>query len=493
MCGISFVLSEDTYATGTDKFFKDSLIANQVRGLHSTGIFQITKANTITTAKRALNASAFVETVDAKALIDATPRSRATVGHVRHATQGVISDRNAHPFMVTRSDKTRVVGVHNGTLKGWKDKEGGKDQDVDSAWAFVKFAEEGPFDAFEYFNGAFAFVWYDERFPDTLFVARNDDRPLHFLITKDNKTILGASELGMLGWLAERHGIELSKKHGGAMFYVSPGYVYRFSLKNIGEFTREKFPSYDPATTLKTTASTVVVNDTSKRTEGTASTAVPFLPAANSGYRTTPAYSMEVRLKAVKDIFKGLREEDDEKLIKEAAANADSDNDAIITGDDLNKRLEETLTRELADFEVKKQQKGDAVDVWGLTNHAVFEKMPAIGRATSAEKERAFKANLLGRIIPFNGVLWDDQTTELLGDFTIIGPNGKPVTYDGFLRGVTGRIADAKYIKTLQPVPATIIGLIPTENNQGEYVVLAPLTDTGSKLLATQLQRTALS
>ena len=500
MCGISFVLSEDTYATGTDKFFRDSLITNQVRGTHSTGVFQITKAGVISTAKRALNASAFIETLDAKSLIEATPRSRATVGHVRHATQGGVSDKNAHPFLVTRPDKTRVVGVHNGTLRGWKDKEGGKDQDVDSAWAFVKFAEEGPFDAFEYFNGAFAFVWYDERYPDHIFMARNDERPLHFLISKDNKTIVGCSELGMLGWLAERNGIEISKKHGGSMFYVAPGYVYKFSLKNIGQFERTEYPKYDPATTIVQKPQTAVVNDTTHRYCGGASNnSVPF-PAANSTYRPPLRWEQDARLKYVKSVFKRLRDEDDEAstaldAVHKGPARKDSDDDdTVITGDDLADSLEKALERELKDFKTRKDVETVAsLDVWGLCNHKVVERFPAVGRATEAEKTLAEKNGLLGRIIPFNGVVWDDDTAELLGDFTILDAKGKPLTYDAYMRGVTGRLAETKYIKSNTPVPSTIIGLRLAEDSRSYYAVLAPMTDTGSKLLSTQLQQTALS
>lgn len=146
MCGlIASLVAPNHQALHTDDWFRESLIASQVRGLDSTGIFQLARNGQVYTAKAAQNASTFIRSNSvARGLIVDACKEPLTVGHVRAATQGGVVDANAHPFKVEREDKSYVVGVHNGTLKGWKDKEGGKDQDVDSAWAFNVFAKEGP-------------------------------------------------------------------------------------------------------------------------------------------------------------------------------------------------------------------------------------------------------------------------------------------------------------------------------------------------------------
>src|SRR5690606_8053039 len=126
---------------------------------------------------------------------------------------------------------------------------------VDSDWAFQKFLEEGPVDAFEYFNGAYAFVWHDTDYPDHVFMARNDERPLHFFVDDDSPTILVASELGMLGWMADRCGYRRSKDASKAQFfYLRPDKVYKFSLKEIGKYEEIDRPKYDPTTTLEAPA-----------------------------------------------------------------------------------------------------------------------------------------------------------------------------------------------------------------------------------------------
>ena len=260
MCGLHWVINSDSYATGVEKFVKDAFIANQVRGMHSSGIMQVEKNRAIVSYKDAVCGSLFVQDNQAQPIIRDAPRQPLTVGHVRHATVGSHDKRNAHPFTIVRQDHSKVIGVHNGTLRGWQDKKNADGMEVDSHWAFSILAEEGPFDAFEYFNGAFAMIWFDSTDPDSVFMARNEERPLHYMTTPDSKTIIGASELGMLGWLADRNNIARSKEAG--FRYLLPNKIYKFSLKNVGEYTVFDMPKYNPKTKIikpvsKPVASTV--------------------------------------------------------------------------------------------------------------------------------------------------------------------------------------------------------------------------------------------
>ena len=71
----------------------------------------------------------------------------AFVGHVRHATAGSVTDDNAHPFVV-QGKTGEVVGVHNGSLTGWRPTTGTSPHEVDSEWALKLIADKGV-DAFK--------------------------------------------------------------------------------------------------------------------------------------------------------------------------------------------------------------------------------------------------------------------------------------------------------------------------------------------------------
>ena len=206
MCGIIFAINSDYYSLNLDDWVKDSMLASQVRGTHSAGLFQVDVDGELLWAKDGVTPTDFVRLQEAARIINMSPSSAITVGHVRAATVGTISQENAHPFISERKDGTFVAVVHNGTLQNWRGHKDADQFDVDSQWLAHMLATEGH-DAFEYFTGAFAIVWYDSAHPDHLFMARNKERPLHYMVANDNKTLLGCSELGMLGWLSEKHAL----------------------------------------------------------------------------------------------------------------------------------------------------------------------------------------------------------------------------------------------------------------------------------------------
>lgn len=212
---------------------KDMFIVNTVRGDDSTGLFQINKKMDTWMYKEPVNGAAFVTLPKAEKYLRDVDESVLTVGHNRAATAGIVSQENAHPFSHTIGERT-VVGVHNGTLTDWNKIADAKSFKVDSDWAMYKLAKEGPVDAFEYLRGAFCFVWYDDTAATTLNIARNLQRPMFFAYVKNKDQMIFSSEIGMLGWIANRNNIDIEN----TIYEVEAGKHYKFDMDNPRLFTK---------------------------------------------------------------------------------------------------------------------------------------------------------------------------------------------------------------------------------------------------------------
>lgn len=205
MCGIHGVISSTmTYSKAKTDFISQAFVANSLRGMHGSGVYQISRAAVPFMNKQATNGTDFMANGKGASYAKDADTSRITVCHVRHKTQGNIDDESSHPFIAFKSDtKERVIGVHNGTLYNWKSNADAAKYGVDSEWAINQIAEHGA-EAFKKFSGAWCFVWWDEADPKKVKFCRNDQRPMHILFNKSKTDMLFASEAGMLSWLAER-------------------------------------------------------------------------------------------------------------------------------------------------------------------------------------------------------------------------------------------------------------------------------------------------
>jgi len=238
MCGIvSYFSTARNYDRKIEKFLRDAVLTDSVRGMHSTGLF-FGNDKFVDTYKKAVPGSDFIDLPHAARVFSKHNAMNFIVAHNRAATKGAVNAVNAHPF-----NHGDITGVHNGTLNTYLSLAPKMNFDTDSEHIFYALNDrENVNDVIKDLNGAFTLIWHN-RSDNTVHLIRNDDRPYALGFVKGSDTILGASEAGMLRWLAGRHGIELEK-------VVEPKpyveHVFDFSdLKSPKTFEREEYsPPY---------------------------------------------------------------------------------------------------------------------------------------------------------------------------------------------------------------------------------------------------------
>lgn len=188
MCGIVGYISNNDklYEGPKHHFMRHALALDTLRGEDSTGLMTFSKRFTLKTLKTTMAGDRFVHSPEYKKKFKP---GWAQVGHNRAATRGKVVVDNAHPF--TFGD---VTMVHNGTLWGGGhslETYDAKIGDVDSmqiAYALSKYPPEKAAEVLSQIDGSFALVWSDRR-DESINMARNEDRPLHFTFNP-NKSIL---------------------------------------------------------------------------------------------------------------------------------------------------------------------------------------------------------------------------------------------------------------------------------------------------------------
>lgn len=176
------------------------LTIDVIRGSDSTGLALVNNLLDVSVIKKAMNP---IDFLDLKSVDEElTWMSNCIIGHNRNATRGAVSNNSAHPF-----DFTNLVGAHNGTLKNCNELDDNRDFDVDSENLYHHMNNNGVEDTFNKMDGAFALTWFDKT-DNCLYFLRNNQRPLCYCITKDNKTMFWASEAWMLYGILSRNKIE---------------------------------------------------------------------------------------------------------------------------------------------------------------------------------------------------------------------------------------------------------------------------------------------
>ena len=465
MCGIFFAINNSSNKNSKiADFLRDAFITSQVRGLDGSGMAIIGGKSAVEQKhpfffKTMINGSGFIEQSEAKTGFSRAGDADVILCHVRAATHGKVSIGNSHPFRITRDDGSWIIGVHNGTLSNWERGPNADKYEVDSEWALRMIADEG-IDAFEYFTGSFAFVWSDSREPDKVYMARNDRRPLNFLVDQSRKLMFGASEPGMLGWLAERNAIIPAKDSKGAneMYYLNPDILYTFDTKKVGTYTMQDLPKYDYKK-LPTTTSTTTTTPTRSYApnydraswdyeDQNYSPLGMYGSHWNNGSRGTRVYrrDQEFILDAMKEALKSVRDKDFAKKVSDLDS-------AVVDGEAIDRRLEQGIKKSIENFE-----QASITDEAATVSKPIFVHEPLSATANRGEINAARNYQVYGQIVSFVPTLYDGGNQVLIGEFTVTMRKEKLVVLGELRHDITTEKANA-LINDGKPILVSVIGM----------------------------------
>ncbi len=209
MCGIAGIVGN--VGQGQALSHKKDLLyemmwAGTFRGADSTGLALLpkSKGESVEIYKRALNGADFTQLNKTRKLVDRIWHSNGVLIHNRSATKATVSDGNAHPFQCEH-----IVLVHNGTIHNEREIAPTFKGQVDSAAICQAIAESSNIpETLGKIKGGFSLVWHDQR-DGSVHFARNDQRPMYWLRSKDRSFMVFGSEWEMLWWLTSRRGMDM--------------------------------------------------------------------------------------------------------------------------------------------------------------------------------------------------------------------------------------------------------------------------------------------
>lgn len=494
MCGIFFVLNnESNKQSKIAAFLRDAFITSQVRGVDGSGMAVIGGKTPVEKKhpfffKTMINGSGFIEQGEVKGGISRAGDAVAALCHVRAATHGKVSAANSHPFRVLREDGSWIIGVHNGTLAGWERGPDAKDFEVDSEWALRMIANHGA-DAFEYFTGSFAFVWYDSLHPDKVYMARNDRRTLNFLVDESRKVMYGATEAGMLGWLAERNNITPAKDNKGSheMYFLMPDHLYTFDLNNIGKYTAESLPKYNYQKLYPPTATTTTDYTPAPASSSSYSNRMSDWEYAEDFRDPLGVYGGHWNAGAVRRRFARTSEQDvilaemksalSKARAEQFAKDAADIDSPVIDGAELDTRLYNAIQKSIETY-----AQASLSDEQITISDPIFVHSPLDNAANRGEIKAAREKNIYGQIVSFVPSLYDATSQSLLGEFTVVMRKDKHVVLGELRHDITTAKAN-DLINQGKPILVAVVGMSNEpvrggdEDDLGDYTyVVANLT-----------------
>jgi len=195
MCGIFGFAKTNSFQTSKQidtlqKVFTNLAEESVIRGEDSTGI-SIINPNSRRTFKSIVASDKIVkhDTWQSNILDRINIDTTIAIGHVRLATHGEVTKRNAHPFEIGN-----VLGAHNGVIYNYNTlaKKYAKDIQVDSEVIFAYLNNMRDTDALEQLEGDYA-ISYVKDSNRTLHLARESSRPCSLAYWKKARILFWAS------------------------------------------------------------------------------------------------------------------------------------------------------------------------------------------------------------------------------------------------------------------------------------------------------------
>jgi len=194
MCGLVGVFSVNNLSMPKERWFRDALYIDGLRGMDSVGVLKLDSQFKKSMVKRAMYPSDFLDLKPVDKLWQG--QNRMFIGHNRWATKGAVNNANAHPFQ-----HGHITMVHNGSLFTYSSLTGSEQFEVDSEAICYSIYKDGAEETIKKLNGSFSLIWWDDK-EKTLNFCRNSERPMYFAAADSDATCLFASEPEMISWLA---------------------------------------------------------------------------------------------------------------------------------------------------------------------------------------------------------------------------------------------------------------------------------------------------
>lgn len=233
MCGIvGYITGVKGQNLLREKFFKQALLTDILRGKDSTGVMCESTNAKDKTAMWAKIGDVPTELFKTTAWANFEKDQRSAwwaFGHNRAATVGKISTKTAHPFA-----HGSVTMIHNGTVRDLSKLpypgSSLKDITVDSEVICYNLSQVGVEEAprvIKNIPGAFVLIWHDAR-DGSVNICKNDERPFHVAANSTGNTLYFSSEALHLAWVLDRVNIAI-----GDVCEVESGLWLKFSEGSI--------------------------------------------------------------------------------------------------------------------------------------------------------------------------------------------------------------------------------------------------------------------
>lgn len=213
MCGLVGAVranSSTKFESNIKEFMWQGLYISALRGFGGTGVGLVDSDYVPTVVKSQIDAASFVMSDMWDWPEKNLSTSRVILGHTRAPTGATsVAKKNSHPFMYHKSDEkhTNIMLTHNGHISNYHSLTKSFSHPVDSAHVAYAMVVDGEKAILEKANGAYVFIWYNEK-EKTFNISRDDSsRELYLALSKDGTELYYSSEEVILQFLISRCGL----------------------------------------------------------------------------------------------------------------------------------------------------------------------------------------------------------------------------------------------------------------------------------------------